>query len=88
MGRWVVGYDLAASEPVRDIARISRTPVLLIHGAADPLVPSENARRLQAAHGGAEIWVVSGAGHARSFFADPEGYIDRVASFFDQALAP
>ncbi|MFC0042207.1 alpha/beta hydrolase fold domain-containing protein [Actinomadura rayongensis] len=64
-------------------------PLLLVHGAADTVVPVEHSERLAAAcaaHGvPAELVVVPGAGHA---FAgtDPEPFIDRGVAFLRRVL--
>jgi len=86
MGRLMFGYDLGGSRPGEDLSRLRDRPLLLIHGEADRLVPVENVRLLAALHGAAEVRVVPGADHARSFFADPETYVATVAAFFDRSL--
>ena len=34
------------------------------------------------------LWIVPGAGHNQAYRSNPELYVDRVAAFFDRALAP
>jgi uncharacterized protein len=86
MGRLMFGFDLGGSRPVHDLPRLSGRPLLLIHGEADRLVPVRNVRVLAARHGAAEVRVVPGADHARSFFADPRAHVATVAAFFDRSL--
>ena len=46
----------------RDLHRITQ-PTLIIHGAADALVPQSAARRLAAALPHAQLQILEGAGH-------------------------
>jgi pimeloyl-ACP methyl ester carboxylesterase len=86
MGRLLFGYAIWDSRPVDEIAGIAPRPVLIIHGSGDGFTPVEHGRRLSAAAPKAEYWEVAGAGHARSYAADPQAYVDRVAGFFDRSL--
>ena len=40
----------------------------------------------QAAGAPKQYWIVPNAGHAQAFTVDPEGYIQRVDTFFDTYL--
>lgn len=86
MARLLVGYDVAASRPVDEIARIAPRPVLIIHGTADTLIPVAHARRLRAALPAAAYWEVPGAGHAQAYPAAPQAYAERVTAFFAASL--
>lgn len=86
IGRLMFGANIAASRPVDVIDAIAARPVLIVHGAADTLIPVAHAEQLKAADPSAELWVVPGAGHAGSYRADPQAYVERVAGFFDRAL--
>lgn len=61
--RWLVRdtYDNRAK-----LSRVS-APVLLLHGAADQLIPVGQARRLQAANPRAQLVVVPGFGHELAY---------------------
>ena len=48
---------------VAAISKLADRPVILMHGEADDLVPSMDARVLADAHGSAELRIISGAGH-------------------------
>lgn len=50
-------------DPVEDAGRIPPRPMLVLHGEADDLVPSLDARLLADAHGDAELHIIGGAGH-------------------------
>ena len=57
-------------------------PVLLIHGEADGFVPCDMSRRIYAAcNGMVELVVFPGAGHALSYFTDPELYEKTIYDF-------
>ncbi|NWF80773.1 MAG: alpha/beta hydrolase [Chloroflexi bacterium] len=81
------GYRFSRVRPVDAIARLTPRPVLLIHGAADHVVPVTHAQRLYAAAGEPrELWIVDGADHCGAYFADRVTYCRRVTGFFDQYL--
>ncbi len=80
------GLDLTAAPARTMLAQVAPRPVLLIHGAADELVPLGEADLLAAALPSAERWIVPGAPHAESFLADPTGYAARVGDFFTRHI--
>ena len=49
--------------PVKAAASIPPRPLLLLHGEADDLVPSMDARIIADAHGSAELRIIGGGGH-------------------------
>jgi pimeloyl-ACP methyl ester carboxylesterase len=53
-----------------------RCPVLVITGAEDRMMPAENSRLLAEGIGGAEQYMVDGAGH--SFFLEKPDEVNRV----------
>jgi pimeloyl-ACP methyl ester carboxylesterase len=60
-------------------------PVLVLHGADDPLVPARNAIRLARRTGGA-LHLIDGAGHA--YHADaPDATRSAVLAFLEHADA-
>lgn len=65
----------------------AKTPVFLIAGERDGIMPPEDVRRLYAAAGGPkEYWVVPGATHAKCRQAAPADYEARVAAFLRERL--
>jgi uncharacterized protein len=80
------GYDITQSRPVREMKGIAPRPVMIIHSTSDETVPVENANQLKAAFPGAEMWILSGPEHARSFNTYPEEYARRINAFFNQYL--
>jgi hypothetical protein len=80
--RLALDIDFRQASPVRGITR-TQTPILLIHGEADNRTPPEHSRRLAAAAPAtAQLWLVPGAGHVRSFRAAPEEYTRRLLDWF------
>jgi len=62
MATWT--RELRETRPLALIGRIPPRPVLIVHGEQDEVVPAEDARALaDAARGGAELRIISGAGH-------------------------
>jgi uncharacterized protein len=56
--------ELREVQPLAAAARIPPRSLLVVHGDQDDVVPVEDARALaDAAHGGAELRIVNGAGH-------------------------
>jgi len=81
---WRLGIR-GAREPLDAVGRIAPRPLLLLHGAADRLVPVSESRALRAAAGRpAALWVVPGAGHGALYETDPEGYRRRVLGFLER----
>ena len=81
--RWRYGLDLLNANPL-DAVKVSTTPTLIIHGAADVNILPEHSRILAAgnpAH--VQLWLVSGAQHGGAVAADPQQYQQRVLTFFE-----
>lgn len=68
----------------RSVAAVAPRPVLVVHGTDDESVPAFDARVVADAHGGAELRMLAGAGHALRH--DPRaiavllGWLDRQRS--------
>ena len=96
MLQMLVGYRLGDVSPEQHVSECD-TPMLVIHGAQDDMVPITHARRLARARGLSqseidegdcdEFWIAPGAGHAQAFRTNPKGYVDRMATFLDRHLA-
>lgn len=78
------GFTLKSCSTTEALKKNTSVPVLFIHGDADELVPcSMSLENYLACAAPRELLIVHGAGHARSFLADPETYKARVLAFFD-----
>jgi fermentation-respiration switch protein FrsA (DUF1100 family) len=81
----LIGNDLS---PEAVVANIAPTPLLIIHGTADPVVPYSHGKRLfELAREPKKFWTIEGGEHTEAF-ADPASpYRQRLVAFFDEALA-
>ncbi len=82
------GVDFAAIRPIEAVPEIAPRPVFFIHGELDETIPVAHAYRLfeVSSNPENELWVVTDAGHTKSFKIHPEEYIAKVTAFFDKAL--
>jgi fermentation-respiration switch protein FrsA (DUF1100 family) len=84
-----LGFRLGDVDPARRIGELSPTPVLIIHGTDDAVVPVKQAYELyQAAGEPKQLWIIDGIPHCSAYFADRVGYSKRVADFFRSTLLP
>ncbi|MCL6456897.1 MAG: alpha/beta hydrolase [Gorillibacterium sp.] len=76
------GYFFSEASAVKQVQK-AKKPILFIHGEADTFVPAEMAHTLYAAAEAPEkrLFLVPGAGHAKAFFADREGYTSQLKDF-------
>ena len=73
--------------PVSVIRDISPTPVFIIAGDGDRLIPAENGRKLFAsAKEPKELWIIPNADHGATLAAAGSAYEKRVGEFFDKHL--
>ncbi len=73
-------------DPVALAAALPPRPLLIVHGAADEVVPMTDARALaDAAHESAELRILAGAGHR--VFHDPRA-VALLLGWFDRHLGP
>ena len=77
-----------SASPITYVSK-DATPMLLVHGDADPLVPHQQSEELCAAlkKAGADatLHIVKGGGHGTGFGRDVDQMVDR---FFDRLLKP
>lgn len=94
IARSIYGIDVSEISPARAIAR-SDTPVLVIHGEEDTVIPVEHARLLGRAIGASfdeietgqeTVWIVPGAGHTGAFRTEPAAYINKLVKFYETNL--
>jgi pimeloyl-ACP methyl ester carboxylesterase len=79
------GWPTAPLPPAAAAARISPTPLLIVHGDADGYFPVEHARELfDAANQPKELWIVPGFGHAESG-ATP-ALLERIVGWIGAAI--
>ena len=87
---WPLQYPLswlisARYNPIDAIARISPTPVLIIHGEDDHIVPPHHAHLLyQTAEEPKQLWLVPGSGHIAAL-GHPD-IRDRLVDYLDRSV--
>ncbi|MBX3395170.1 MAG: alpha/beta hydrolase [Phycisphaerae bacterium] len=88
VGWW---YPLVLSgehDPLDDVAAIAPTPIFIMHGAADRVVPARMARELfEAAAEPKQLWIAEGMDHYQVWLDRFEEARGRVLRFFEEALA-
>jgi fermentation-respiration switch protein FrsA (DUF1100 family) len=85
-GYLIMGVDVRSARPVSVIGDLAPRPVLLIHGAADKLVPVSQVYDLHGALPSSELWIIPGADHVAGFRQEPAEYLRRIDDFFDHNL--
>jgi pimeloyl-ACP methyl ester carboxylesterase len=71
--------------PAEAAARISPTPLLIVHGDKDLYFPAEHGRQLYAGAGDPkELWLIPGFGHAER--ATDDKLVDRIVAWVAQAV--
>jgi pimeloyl-ACP methyl ester carboxylesterase len=74
------GWDPLPEAPYEVAARISPTPLLVVHGDCDPYFPTDHADQLfEAAAEPKELWLESGFGHAEN--AAPQELLVRIGNW-------
>ena len=73
--------------PETVIANIAPTPLLIIHGSSDPVVPYSHAKRLfELAREPKQLWTIERGDHTAAF-ADPGSeYSQRLVAFFNEVV--
>ena len=81
------GTRLTDFMPVLAVGAIAPRPLLIIHGDDDSTVPLHHALMLyEAAKQPKELWRLPGVGHVGAYFADRRAYVERITTFFLEAL--
>lgn len=85
---WMIRADVDSVNPSAAVEQMGECPILFIHGLADPTIPHSNSLRLfeKACPEERELWLVSDAGHVRSYEKAPEEYTKRVIAFLGKQL--
>lgn len=75
------GFSYGQASSVNQLKNNTR-PVLFIHGSDDTFVPTSMVyKNYKATQGEKELYIVKGAGHAKSFETDPQAYIEKISTF-------
>lgn len=74
------GADLESYDGLEDIRKLEKTPILIIHGTKDNIIPSSESELLsKAAPSGTEAWFIEGADHLQGI--GTAQYAERVRGF-------
>ena len=74
--------------PADAVAGIAPTPLVIIHGTADEVVPYSHGKRLfELAREPKQLWTIEGGGHIEAFVNHGDEYRRRVVTYFNDALA-
>jgi len=80
------GYTLEEASAISQVKK-NTIPLLIIHGDADELVPTEMAYELyEAASGEKELWIVPDVGHVKAYTKETEAYQERLQQFIDEVF--
>jgi fermentation-respiration switch protein FrsA (DUF1100 family) len=80
------GYTFKEASAIEQVKSNTR-PLLIIHGDADDLVPTEMGHRIyEAAGGDKELWIVPDVGHTKAFDIVTEEFQDRIRAFITQVI--
>ncbi|MED1740296.1 alpha/beta hydrolase [Bacillus swezeyi] len=75
------GWGLADISPVSDLEQTD-TPLFIIHGTDDQLVPPQMAKNLYERKKGIKrLYLIEGAGHVGGFRQNPEEYFKKIKDF-------
>jgi fermentation-respiration switch protein FrsA (DUF1100 family) len=84
---WVSDVPVSEIDTRVALRALGARPVLVIAGALDNAVPSAMARELTSTASNGELWVVDGIGHVGFVERIGVPYFERMARFWDAALA-
>ncbi len=80
------GYTFKEASAIDQVRKNTR-PLLIIHGDADDLVPTEMGYQIyEAAGGDKELWIVPDVGHTKAFDIVTQEFQDLVGAFITQVL--
>ncbi|QHZ48273.1 alpha/beta fold hydrolase [Bacillus sp. NSP9.1] len=75
------GWSLSDISPVKNLEE-TETPLFIIHGTNDQLVPLQMAKSLyERKKGIKKLYVIEGAGHVGGFSQNPEAYFNNIRDF-------
>jgi pimeloyl-ACP methyl ester carboxylesterase len=80
--RLIAGFTPRQVAPIEVISSL-QTPVLIIHGSADSLIPVEAAQEFQRAapEGKCVLYIAEGAEHVGAYDLNPAAYFDQITAF-------
>jgi pimeloyl-ACP methyl ester carboxylesterase len=80
-------YDGRGLPVIDSAGRLDLKDLLVIVSGRDTVIPPAQQRRVyEAASGPKQIWEFPSADHCGGYFYDRKGYVEKIISFFDDAL--
>ncbi len=74
-------------DPITAVTHLDGTPLLIVHGSADPIVPVRHAYQLYAAATGVKtLWIIPGGHHVDAFIPPRRANRLRLVDFIRQAV--
>jgi len=87
LARWLMPVPPSRVDTCDALPKLGATPLLLLYGDRDPIVPvSEVARMVAAAHPSAQLVWFPGRGHSEARWHDPERYFAAVEAWLAEWL--
>jgi len=84
LARWLIDDEWS---PGSVVGRIAPTPLLLLHGSRDRVIPASHSRRLFEAAGEPKtLWLIPGLDHTEAIVDERGPWRDRLVDFFLSAL--
>ncbi|MBZ0304330.1 MAG: alpha/beta hydrolase [Anaerolineae bacterium] len=81
------GVPVSAVDALADVRQIAPRPLLLVHGALDPVIDMGESQRLfEAASEPKELWIIEQGGHSDLVETDPAGYEAHLSTFLNRYL--
>ena len=81
------GWQTVPRSPIEVVGEISPTPLLIVHGTADPFFPAEHGQRLfDAAQEPRELWLRPGLGHAETAADADVGLLAQIGQWVRTAV--
>lgn len=91
MGRIISEDDLTSKNPLDLVKNLDGRPIFIVHGKADERIDvkyaSDLAHVINANGGSVDPWLVDGALHIESIWAEPEMYEENMVKFFGDSLS-
>lgn len=88
-GATILGIHPYEIAPEANIHKMVDTPLLLVHGTDDELIPVSHARRLAEAYpGDPDIWIVNGTRHTETIHRKPAEYAQKLKAFLECVNQP
>lgn len=81
------GLDIDKIRPIDKIQMLKNTPLLILHGGNDSLIPPDHAKKLsEKAGSNAKLIIFPKSEHVETYVKNKEQYLELVTNFFEDNL--